>query len=169
MSINLTEIIRKLSETKTGTQVFIGFIFVGLIVKILLGIAQPASATIWGYFVIIFSLIGLIFLNTDTTKNDMEALKGFFQPLLLLIIVLLWSISLNFRFYKEINKKTVPSQYYIWSGFSTVLICAIVILSILDYIIQTPQFILYNYILLIFNLIVVGIQQVILDSFTVDG
>lgn len=166
---DLAVIVSKIGETQKGTQVFIGFIFVGILVKIFLGMAQPATATIWGYFIIAFSIIGLIFLSTDTTKNDMEALKGFFQPLLLLVIVLIWSITLNFRYYKEINKNTVPSQYFLWSHSSTVLICGICILSIIGFIGKTDQFILYNYILMVFNLIVVGIQQVILDSFTVDG
>lgn len=167
--MDLADIVNKISDSNKGVQVFIGFIFIGIIVKILLGTTQPATATIWGYFIVAFSIIGLLFLSTDTTKNDMEALKGFFQPLLLLVIVLLWSISLNFKYYKEINKNTVPKQYFIWSNSSTILICGICVLSIIGYIGKTEQFILYNYILMVFNLIVVGIQQVILDNFTVDG
>jgi len=168
---DLGSYVHKLVETKKGEQIFIAFMFVGILVKILLGSSAAATATIWGYFIVIFSIIGLMFLKIDTTKNDIEVLKDFFQPLLLLIIVLLWSISLNFRYYKEINKQTVPNQYFIWSHSSTILICAIIILSILSIISKenSSQFTLYNYMLIIFNLIVVGIQQVILDSFTVDG
>jgi hypothetical protein len=167
--IDLADLVNKLSDTNKGGQVFIGFIFIGIVVKILLGISQPATATIWGYFIIAFSIIGLLFLSTDTTKNDMESLKDFFQPLLLLVIVLIWSITLNFRYYKEINKNRVPKQYFLWSHSSTILICGICVLSIIGFIVKTDQFVIYNYILMVFNLIVVGIQQVILDSFTVDG
>jgi hypothetical protein len=99
----------------------------------------------------------------------MYALKKLFQTLLLLIIILLWNISLTFRYFNVINKKTVPKQYFMWSGFATILITAIIIISILSYLIKESSMTVYSYILLILNLIVTAIQQVILDSFTVDG
>jgi len=156
-------------NTDKGSQLFFGFIFVGLLVKIILGFAAPAKALICGYFIIIFSIIGLVFLKVDPEKNNMDAIKKLYDPILLLIIILLWNISLNFRFYKEINKKTVPKQYFMWSGFSTILIISIVMLSILSYSILQNSLTFYNYILLLLNLIVTGIQQVILENFTVDG
>jgi Na+/H+-translocating membrane pyrophosphatase len=119
---------------------------------------------------IIFSIIGLVFLKIDPTKNNMSALKLLYQPLLLLIIVLLWNISITLRFYDKINKQTVPTQYFMWSWFSTILITTIIIISILSYVSDNEKsFTIYNYILLIFNFIVTAIQQVVLESFTVDG
>ena len=57
-----------------------------------------------------------------------------------------------------------------WSGFSTILIISIIFMSILGYVIDNEKtFVLYNYILLVFNLIVTAIQQTVLESFTVDG
>lgn len=165
---DIAQVLNQILDLDTGKQIFIGFIFIGIIVKVFLGFAQPATAVIWGYFIIIFSIIGLIFLSVDTTQNDMEALKKFFQPLLFLIIILLWNISINLKYFKEINKRTIPNIYYKWSQFSSIIITSIVILSILNYVTETPLY-MYNYILLIMNLIVTGIQQVILDSFTVDG
>lgn len=155
-------------NAEKGQQLFIGFIFVGILVKVVLGFAASATALLWGYFIIIFSIIGLIFLKIDPTKNNMSAVKLLFQPLLLLIIVLLWNISLNLRFYDEINKRTVPNQYFMWSWFSTLLIITIVIMSILSFL-QKETFTFYTYILVVFNLIVTAIQQIVLESFTVDG
>jgi len=163
------EAVTHIINADKGKQLFFGFIFVGLIVKILMGFTAPATALIWGYFIIMFSIIGLIFLQVDPEKNTMDAIKQLFQPLLLLIIVLLWNISLTFRFYKEINKKRVPKEYFMWSGFSTILIIAIVVLSLITYLVKDASFTMYNYILILFNLIVTAIQQVILDSFSVDG
>ena len=161
--------INKLLDSNKGTHLFVGFIFVGLIIKLVFGLYQPASAVIWGYFIIIFSIIGIIFLSVDTSKNDWDAVKQLiFQPLLLLILILLWNISLNFQYYKEINKRTIPNIYYTWSHFSTILIISIVILYVFNFIIESPLN-MYSYILLILNVIVTGIQQVILDNFTVDG
>ena len=100
MSSDLANFVDKLvNADNKGQQIFFGFIFIGLLVKIGLGIVAPATALLWGYFIIIFSIIGLVFLKVDPTKNNMSALKLLFQPLLLLILVLLWNISLNLRFF----------------------------------------------------------------------
>jgi hypothetical protein len=153
-----------------GQQLFFGFIFIGIFVKIVLGFSAAATSLIWGYFIIIFSIIGLVFLKVDLNKNNLTAIKLLFQPLLLLLLVLLWNISLNLRYFDEINKQKVPSQYFMWSWFSTILIISIITISILGYVAkQEDKFSVYAYILLIFNLIVTAIQQVILESFTVDG
>jgi len=167
--INPGSAITNIINADKGKQLFFGFIFIGLLIKIALGYANPSSALVWGYFIIIFSILGLVFLQVDPEKNNMDAVYKLFQPLLLLIIVLLWNISITFRYYKEINEKTVPSQYFMWSGFSTILITAIIALSILAYLAKDGSFVMYGYILLVFNLIVTAIQQVILDNFTVDG
>jgi Na+/H+-translocating membrane pyrophosphatase len=167
---NLADYGQKLIEADKGQQIFFGFIFVGLIIKIGLGFAASASALLWGYFIIIFSIIGLVFLKIDPTKNNMSALKLLYQPLLLLVIILLWNISITLRFYDQINEKTVPSQYFMWSWFSTILITSIVVISILGYVANSEKsFTVYNYILLIFNFIVTAIQQIVLENFTVDG
>lgn len=169
MNNDLGNYVQKLLDTDKGQQIFFGFIAVGLIVKLGLSFAGAASALLWGYFIIVFSIIGLVFLRVDTTKDNMTALKPLFEPLLLLIIVLLWNISLNLRFYDEINANTVPNQYYMWSWFSTILIISIISVSILGYLQEDALFTFYGYILLVFNLIVTAVQQIVLESFTVDG
>ena len=102
---DLGDYVKKIMDAHKGQQIFFGFILVGLIVKVGLSFAGAATALLWGYFIIIFSIIGLVFLRVDTTKDNMTALKPLFDPLLLVIIVLLWNISLNLRFYDEINEK----------------------------------------------------------------
>lgn len=166
---NLADYGQKLLEADKGQQIFFGFIFVGLIIKIGLGFAASATALLWGYFIIIFSIIGLVFLKIDPTKNNMSALKLLYQPLILLVIVLLWNISINLRFYDKINEQSVPQQYFMWSWFSTILVVGIVFISILGYVQKQDVFAFYGYILLAFNLIVTAIQQIVLESFTVDG
>ena len=100
----------------------------------------------------------------------MTAIKILIQPLLLLIIILLWNISITLRFYDEINNQSVPTQYFMWSWFSTILITSIIVISILSYVSDNEKtFMIYNYMLLIFNFIVTAIQQVVLENFTVDG
>ena len=167
---DLVNYTQKILEADKGQQVFFGFIFIGLLVKIGLSFVAAASALLWGYFIIIFSIIGLVFLRIDPSKNNMSAIKILIQPLLLLIIILLWNISITLRFYDEINNQSVPTQYFMWSWFSTILITSIIIISILSYVSNNEKsFMIYNYMLLIFNFIVTAIQQVVLESFTVDG
>ena len=166
---DLANYAEKFLNIDKGQQLFFGFIFIGLLIKIALGFVAGATALLWGYFVMIFSIIGLLFLKVDTKSNNMEAVKLLFNPLLLLIIVLLWNISISLRFFDEINKERVPKQYFMWSWFSTILITTVVVMSILAYVIENESFVMYSYVLLVVNLLVTAIQQVILDSFTVDG
>jgi hypothetical protein len=169
-SFDLVNYTQKILEADKGQQIFFGFIFIGLLIKVGLSFVAAASALLWGYFIIIFSIIGLVFLRIDPSKNNISAIKILINPLLLLIIILLWNISITLRFYDEINKQSVPIQYFMWSWFSTILITSIIIISILGYVSNNEKaFMLYNYVLLIFNLIVTAIQQVVLESFTVDG
>jgi len=171
MSTNdLVNYTQRILEADKGQQIFFGFIFIGLLVKIGLSFVAAATALLWGYFIVIFSIIGLVFLRVDPSKNNMTAIKILIQPLLLLIIILLWNISITLRFYDEINNQSVPTQYFMWSWFSTILITSIIVISILSYVSDNEKsFMMYNYMLLIFNFIVTAIQQVVLESFTVDG
>jgi len=169
-SFDLGEYTEKIINADKGQQIFFGFIFIGLLVKVGLSFIAPSTALIWGYFIIIFSIIGLVFLKVDPSKNNMSAIKILLNPLLLLIIILLWNISITLRYYDQLNNKTVPTQYFMWSWFSTILITTIIIISILGYVSKNEKaFTIYGYILLVFNFIVTAIQQVILESFTVDG
>lgn len=170
MSSDLVNYTQKILEADKGQQIFFGFIFIGLLVKIGLSFIAAATALLWGYFIVIFSIIGLVFLRVDPSKNNMTAIKILLQPLLLLIIILLWNISITLRFYDQINDNSVPTQYFMWSWFSTILITSIIIISILSYVSNNEKtFMIYNYMLLIFNFIITAIQQVVLESFTVDG
>ena len=171
MSTNdLVNYTQKILEADKGQQIFFGFIFIGLLVKVGLSFVAAGTALLWGYFIVIFSIIGLVFLKVDPSKNNISAVKILIQPLLLLIIILLWNISITLRFYDQINEKTVPNQYFMWSWFSTILITSIIVISILGYVANSEKsFTVYNYILLIFNFIVTAIQQIVLENFTVDG
>ena len=82
---DLANYAEKILNTDKGQQLFFGFIFIGLLIKIGLGFVAGATALLWGYFIMIFSIIGLLFLNVDTKKNNFEALKLLFNPLLISI------------------------------------------------------------------------------------
>lgn len=190
-----------IKESELASRVFMGLIFIGIFTKIYLGrnvtsndgSVGSATALIWGYLIISFSVLCIIFIrivkNTRAEQNNpYKIFKLIPIPLLLLIFVLFWAISTSVRYHKEINMKEVPEEYFKWSGFSTIVIIAqmvvVFIQTIFSYNISTNnlnsevskqsgefinKIIIANYLFLILNIIIVGIQQVILDRFTMDG
>lgn len=179
-------------DTKAVNPVFIALIAVGLFVKIALsnifstddGSVGPANAVLWGYGIVSFSIVGIVLINTDTTSNDWNSIKKLPWVLVGTIVILMWIISLNLKYYDVINKKNAPEQYYTWSNYSTILLVGLVVVSIFQYILSSvdnsadrfskakqyaTQLTIYGYMLAFLNLISVTIMQVILDCFTVDG
>jgi len=170
-------------------SVFVGFVFIGLVVKIFFGNKQadgssgPASALLWGYSIICFTLIGILFIATTLNKEKpFEKLLASGVPVMLLMLLLLWAISFNLKYYDKINKGLVAEEYYAWSHVSTLIICFQVVL-ISMYVknvflnkirnLPTPKGsdkgMIAGYFLVLLNAMCMGIQQIILDYFTTDG
>jgi hypothetical protein len=186
----LTDIIfrvLKQQDSKVVNPVFMALIVVGLFIKISLGSlvssqdgsVGPASAVLWGYFIVVFSLIGIIFLNIDSGSHEWRAIMKLPIPLVLSVILLLWIISLNMKYFTEINELAVPDTYFTWSNYSTILFCLMIGISVFQYILKSSgdaeagkystQLAIYSYLFVFFGFVSVVIQQVILDCFTVDG
>ena len=170
-------------------SVFAGFCLLGNVIKIYFGKIQPdgssgpASATLWGYTIICFSLITILFVAT-TIGNDkpFEKLLSSGLPVMLLLLLLLWTISLNLKYYDKINKGLVAEEYYTWSRVSTTITIFQMVLIIL-YVknvffkkihnLPVPKGsdkgMVAGYFLVLLNSITIGIQQIVLDYFTTDG
>jgi hypothetical protein len=168
---------------------FISIILVGLIIKLTFGVnvssadgsTGPASSLIWGYMIIIFGIIGIIYSNLNPALNDYDAIKNLPYPIIITIVLMFWLISMNIGYFKEINSISVPEQYYTWSNYSTLLLLFLLCVSIFQYMLDkikkknqiykeyANNLTIYSWILVTLNLAVIIIQQVILNSFTVDG
>ena len=174
------------NDAKIANPVFIALIAVGLFVKLALsfgttddGTMGPANALIWGYSIVLFSLVGIIFLNIDIGADTWTDMKKLPWVMILTLIIIMWTISLNFKYFTSINKGDVPAQYYMWSRYSTILVIAMIVISMVQYTLKSRknadsseyarQISMYSIIIFIFNLICVCILQVILDCFSVDG
>ena len=177
-------------------SVFSGFVLVGLIIKMFFSAKQPdgssgpASALIWGYSMVCFSILGILFIattfNTPKEKPLVKLLSSG-VPLLILMLLLLWAISFNLKYYDQINKGVVAQEYYTWSDISTtIIIFQVVLVSmyIRNIFLQkmrssipiekktsqnTNKAMMAMYFLVVLNTICLGIQQVVLDHFTTDG
>lgn len=187
---NALLLVLKDRDSKAANPVFIALIAVGLFIKIAMGkifstddgSIGPANAVLWGYGIVAFSILGIVLINVDTSSNDWNSIKKLPWALVGTIIILMWIISLNLKYYTTINKHNAPEQYYIWSTYSSILLIGLVAISVLQYILSSAdqnklsgakifstQLSVYAYMLAFLNLIGVTIMQVILDCFTVDG
>ena len=177
--------------------VFFGIILVGIIIKIFsfnvystvtqkdlqLGIVPSGHATgsVWGYSIILFAVMGLIFISVNPQEKELEQIKNIPYGLYGIIIILLWSIVLNVRFYTTINMtQNMPSEYNVWNNWSIITIILLSILSGIDFLIKKTnmteasinlkyQINIYSIIVFFAAIIVLGIQQSILENFLVDG
>jgi hypothetical protein len=176
-----------LSDKGKVNPIFLALIAVGLFVKFALsnaslstdGTSGPASSLIWGYGLIVFSLIGIVIVNVNPGSNEWSDIKDLPWILLLTISLMIWMIAINIEYFKPINLKTVPDEYFMWSNYSTILLICLIGISIYQYALsnvgtseaknyaKTLQ--IYSFIVFLFNLIAVTIQQVILNCFYVDG
>ena len=177
------------------TYIFLGLSIVGLLISIFLGNKNThdenngkANAIIYGYSMIIFSIIGLILIqfaiNNNTTKNIFEFLKNIMTnslPSIFLVVLLLWIVNLNVSFYKKINLGHVAEEYklfFISSAILTFFQMGLVFQSMVQSLniitLNKNHFInkffnTFSIILLILNGIFVSMMQIILKYYSTDG
>jgi len=163
------------------------------------GSTGPADATLWGYSVVSFSLMILLFYTfTLSSKESMKiGILDFIKlillsafPILFLLGVIIWTILINIRFKNKINKGTLPPDYKMFDITSTILLVA-QLLVIIKYIIKksdTNSITIpsdsiigkannvfgenagaISYLFGLFNYIILGIIQVSLEYFSTDG
>ena len=127
-----------------NNMVLVGLVFVGLIIKLFFGFKGnsnngPASSLIWGYSIVIFSLLGLSFtilsapdIPSKSQKSILGISKVFinFMPIILLLVGLTWLINLNISHYDLINLGDVSNTYYNYSHITTLLIIIQIIIII---------------------------------------
>tara|TARA_Y100001970_G_C14249849_1_gene871008 strand:+ start:2600 stop:3271 length:672 start_codon:yes stop_codon:yes gene_type:complete len=159
------------------------------------GYSGQATAEIWSYGIMLLSLVCILIFNTivpvDPNKTPGIATL---LPIILILIAFFWAISIRLKYYKPINKKEVPKSYYSWSLISNILLTieALMIVMIvkigfnnalnpskinnqINNVInlsggqESMKIALGNFIIVFIIFVVLGIQQVILDNFMVDG
>jgi len=150
--------------------VLITFASIGILSKLLLtlfvssrdGSIGPASAIIWGNLIIIISLIS--FLSIDDEAQNVIVQYSLF------ILVLLWDTSISYKYFERINKKEIPNIYYNWNTLLNLMLLAFIVLFVYQMIHTNEKEQLKSilFILGLFSLFIMGIQQTILDNYMVD-
>ena len=182
-------------DTKVDITIkfFISLILLGCVIKILTtsvnqsdvegGIGE-ATGTIWGYLIILFSLIGLIIMKVDSTTNSTQQILnntiGIPWYFYFLTAIIIWTIYLNITYFKEINKHNTPPNYSYWNTWNTVFIMFVVGFIIVEEVFKVTdklspteknnKMIQVSIGFLLFLMFIInGIQHTILQNFTVDG
>ena len=176
-----------INDSKLTSTIFKSFIIIGIITKIFFSISGisdidygrygQASITIWSYGIIIFSIICAIFVKQlMSTNNNNSQVSFVFKDMhgIFLIIFLIWIISINLNHFKKINSLKIPDNYFMYEGFTTVIIIIHSLFYLFtlsddtnneDYIDKIK---IMMWLLVFFNFFLILIQQIILDNFSVD-
>lgn len=145
LSTNKLSLLKNISAFNIGPQVknrggpeyiinaMLLFAIIGMSIKIFFGnnTSQDgsfgrANSTIWGYGIVAFSILVIMFisfsLHDKIARIEKKGLIGAYQflksfltssgPSIITVIILLWIVSLNTQFYKRINKGQVASEYF---------------------------------------------------------
>lgn len=184
-------------ENSSGTVNFFAvLIFLSFIVKFIFGgtstdgYTGDATTSLWSYSIILLSLICILVLQTIIPKTSDSAGSnnlGFIFPVILTIVAFIWCLTMNLKYYKKLNKGEIASEYYAWSKMSSIFLMIQTLLLVAlvrvrfnnilsgDYKKSGGQgnggvkILFGNIFFMMIIYVVLGIQQVILDKFTVDG
>ena len=184
------ELFKSENNTMT-TQILFAFIFIALFSKLIFSSIQSyddtgshgsASINIMSFSIILISVLSIVFMNAIDQKggNILRDPKNS-GYLVALTVYLCWMISINVKHYTRINLQQVPSNYFLYSNLSILVIAGqslfFMIYSFLnnkepgllksnEELIKRLDFI--HYILIFLNFLLILIQQIILDNFSVD-
>lgn len=182
-------------EITLSHRLFAGLIFIGLFIKLLSSLINTttttspsligeATGTIWGYGIVLFSLLGLVILKLDNNSSPNKQFMNIPFSLYILAGIILWIIAMNSMHYRAINKKTIPPSYFTWSKWSSLFIFFITILIVIRFSIDmmktsrtyTKMFTdnlktinIYTGLILFLTLLITAIQWIIIQNFSVDG
>lgn len=189
---------KMIEDSKLTSHILFAFIFIALMSKLIFsgfsandpyGSHGHASISIMSYSIMLFSLISIVSINVLLHVNDSiegnPVIKVVSWDMVVIVIYLCWLISINLNHYKRINKDKVPPHYYLYSNLSVMVITFQIIFFIVHYILNNDAGIkksnllikysslfaridFIHYILMFLNFILILIQQIILDNFSVD-
>jgi len=183
--------------------------FIGIIIKLFIGQGPtadgsggPASSAIWGYGTIVVAVLGIIFVTfgmatqmaespmSELNENSISFIKSLFMhslPPVLMLIILVWLISINVTYFKQINEGRVASEYNSYNNLSTIMVM-IQLIALYKYMTDElhageggttsvkalresfgSKLASLTYLLSLGNVMVAGIMTIILKYFTTDG
>ena len=182
------------SEVKFIPSILFCFIFIALLSKLIfshINVSDPhgsngiATVNLMCYSMIIFSLVILIFTTTilkngsmNNETDDNPILKSISIETFVIVIYLFWIITINIKYYRHINLRRVPKNFFLYSNLSHAIIVFQILFTGVNYMILLynadmdedlgRKMHTINFLLIFLNFILILIQQIILENFTVD-
>lgn len=190
-TVILREIIKEkiMTEESVSVKVFtmftiLGFFFAAfnnsLMKDVEHGLYGPASIVVWSYLTVLISLC-CILLVRKITQPSLSNLNSTTFSGLATIFLLVWIVSMNLKYFKKINMDIVPMSYSRYSAFTSWLLAAqsFFIFITLDppssngennseKMVLIKRLSILNNLIIFLSFIMVLIQQIILDKFSVD-
>ena len=162
------------------------------------GSSGPATAVVWGYGLSSIALVLLLFvsfaLTTDVSRKISMSGPAFLSalfsqaiPIVCLLAVLAWILTLNLRYYTRINKGLVANEYEPYSRISMFMIAMQLILIVrwagqeaaaagrggrnktAKELANADQVKYIGYLLTVINIVFAGMLTIVLTYFTTDG
>jgi hypothetical protein len=172
-----------------SVQLFLGLIVIGCILKFMTIFIKDnsentgmgrATASIWGYSIIILAFLGIIILKMqDIDYGYIKSIEAIPYYQYILIGIILFLIYINSTFSKQINKGYISETYTQWDIWNTIFILSISLLMIFNYVNNNFDLVKKNegydtiinkliYFILFLTFLISIIQYIILQNFTVD-
>ena len=144
------------------------------------GLYGPASIVVWSYLTVLISLCCILLVKNITQPSFLISNSATFSGLAT-IFLLVWIVSMNLKYFKKINMDIVPMSYSRYSVFTSWLLAAqsFFIFITLDppssngennseKMVLIKRLSILNNLIIFLSFIMVLIQQIILDKFSVD-
>jgi hypothetical protein len=155
--------------------------FSGLLVKLIFEHTKPADASIWGYGISAAAIlvIMVIILANQTALASLDNFKMAFSvfsisiPSFITILLLIWLVMINTSFSDIINAGQYSAKYNFVSILETIfMILQILMIFFISKAVKPSDISNYKtglYITTVFNVVFIGIMNIILYYFTTDG
>ena len=190
-TVILREIIKEKIRTEESVSVKVftmftifGFFFAAfnnsLMKDVEHGLYGPASIIVWSYLTVLISLCCILLVKNITQPSFLISNSTTFSGLAT-IFLLVWIVSMNLKYFKKINMDIVPMSYSRYSQWTSWLLAAqsFFIFITLDppssngenyteKMVLIKRLSILNNLVIFLSFIMVLIQQIILDKFSVD-
>lgn len=187
-SVILREIIKDkiMKEESFSVSVFTAFTVIGIISALIFngehtqdldyGLYGPAAVVVWSYLTALISIGCILLIKTVREPSYVFSATTSISALAT-IFLMIWIVSMNLKYFKKINMNAIPNHYFTYSWWTSALL---LVQSVIVFLTMGGPFpdpekksllsriSVLNNIIIFLSFVLVMIQQIILDKFSVD-
>jgi hypothetical protein len=187
-SVILREIIKEkiMEEESFSVNVFTAFTVIGIISALIFngehtqdldyGLYGPAAVVVWSYLTALISIGCILLIKTVREPSYVFSATTSISALAT-IFLMIWIVSMNLKYFKKINMNAIPSHYFTYSWWTSALLLvqSVIVFLTMGGPFSDPEkksllsrISILNNIIIFLSFVLVMIQQIILDKFSVD-